>query len=241
MTRIHVDAELGPGLELSLPAAAAHHVRGVLRLVRDDELVVFDGRGAEYEARLVAVARDDVRVLLGAACGRVTESPLEVTLVQSISRGERMDYTIQKAVELGIQRIVPVVSQRTVVRLSAEREDKRLIHWRGIVRHAAEQSGRSCLPEVTAVCTLDNWLAAPARVPAYLLQPDSGRSLASEPAPGSAVALLVGPEGGFERDEIRRLIESGVQAVHLGPRILRTETAALVALAIIQAHWGDLA
>lgn len=241
MTRIYVDAELRIGCELSLPAEAAHHVKSVLRLARDDELVVFDGRGTEYEARLVAVGREDVRVLLVAPLARVSESPLAVTLVQSISRGERMDYTIQKAVELGVRRIVPIVSQRTMVRLSGEREDKRLAHWRGIVRHAAEQSGRTCLPEVAAVDTLPGWLATRAETVAYLLQPEAVRSLASEPAPAGAVALLAGPEGGFDQDEVLRLIGSGVAAVRLGPRILRTETAALVALTIMQAHWGDLA
>lgn len=240
MTRIHVDTALEAGREIALPAEAAHHVRAVLRLTRDAELIVFDGRGAEHEARLLVVSREEVRALLGPAREALRESPLAVTLVQAISRGERMDYTIQKAVELGVQRIVPVVSQRTVVRLSGEREDKRVAHWRGVARHAAEQSGRTVLPEVSAVTTLDAWLAA-WTASAYLLQPAAASSLAAEPAPSGAVALLAGPEGGFDAEEVARLGAAGVRAVRLGPRILRTETAALVALAIMQAHWGDLA
>ena len=241
MPRVYVDADLALGREIVLSSEAAHHVRDVLRLARGDDLFIFDGRGTEHEALLIEVARHAVRAVLGAAHERYTESPLKVTLVQSISRGERMDYTIQKAVELGVRRIVPVTSLRTVVRLDQAREEKRLAHWRGIARHAAEQSGRNCLTEVSAVSTLAEWLRSRDEAVAYFLQPHVTANLAREAMPGAKLTLIAGPEGGFDEREVSLLHDAGVRAIRLGPRILRTETAALVALSIMQAKWGDLA
>ena len=240
MPRIYIDQPLLAGSECELPADAAHHVRDVLRLERDAELTLFDGRGGEYAARLVAVTRGGVRVELGAHHETQVESPLAITLVQSISRGERMDYTLQKAVELGVQAIVPVTSARTVVKLDAAREGRRLDHWRGIVRHAAEQSGRTRLPAVATVVSLSAWLATRGGLVAYLLDPRAPRRLAADAAPAGAVAIVAGPEGGFDDDERARMLAAGVIAARLGPRILRTETAALCALAIMQARWGDI-
>ncbi len=240
MTRIHVDIELSAGSECLLPSSAAHHVRDVLRLERGAELVLFNGRGGEFEAEVLAVSRSEVRAALGAWRAGIAESPLAVTLVQSISRGERMDYTIQKAVELGVQHIVPVTSSRTVVRLDAARADKRLEHWRGIVQHAAEQSGRTRLPSVASVVSLPAWLAETAKLRVYMLDPLATCSLAAQPLPGGDVAIVAGPEGGFSSDEREQMAAAGVVPVRLGPRILRTETAALCALTIMQARWGDL-
>lgn len=240
MPRIHVDIELESGSECVLPSIAAHHVRDVLRLERDAELVLFNGQGGEFEAQLLALSRDEVRAVLGAWRAGIVESPLAVTLVQSISRGERMDYTIQKAVELGVRHILPITSSRTVVRLDNAREEKRLEHWRGIVRHAAEQSGRTVLPSVGAVLSLGAWLAQSAALCAYMLDPFATSSLAAQPTPHHEVAIVAGPEGGFSADEREQMAHSGVIPVRLGPRILRTETAALCALTIMQARWGDL-
>ena len=240
MPRIYVEIELTSGAECALPATAAHHVRDVLRLERGAELVLFNGRGGEYEAQLLAVGRAEVRAVLGVFRHRAVESPLAVTLVQSISRGERMDYTIQKAVELGVHHIVPVTSTRTVVRLDSAREEKRLEHWRGIVRHAAEQSGRIAVPEVTSVLSLTAWLAQANNTRAYMLDPFATTSLAAQAAPVGAVAIVAGPEGGFSGDERAQMARAGVIAVRLGPRVLRTETAALCALTIAQMRWGDL-
>jgi len=240
MPRIHVDIELSAGGECVLPSTAAHHVRDVLRLERDAELVLFNGRGGEFEAQLTAVSRGEVRAMLGAWRTGIEESPLVVTLVQSISRGERMDYTIQKAVELGVHHIVPITSSRTVVRLDNAREEKRLEHWRGIVRHAAEQSGRTVLPSVATVLSLGAWLAQAAALRSYMLDPFATASLAAQPMPASEVAIVAGPEGGFSGDERAQMARAGVVPVRLGPRILRTETAALCALTIMQTRWGDL-
>jgi 16S rRNA (uracil1498-N3)-methyltransferase len=240
MTRIHVDIELSAGSECVLPSGAAHHVRDVLRLERAAELVLFNGRGGEFEAQLLAVSRAEVRAVLGAWRAGIVESPLTVTLVLSISRGERMDYTIQKAVELGVRHIVPVTSSRTVVRLDPARESKRLEHWRGIVQHAAEQSGRTVLPGVATVTSLHDWLAAATSLRAYMLDPFATGSLAAQATPAGEVAIVAGPEGGFSSDEREQMARAGVIPVRLGPRILRTETAALCALTIMQARWGDL-
>ncbi|MGE0482521.1 MAG: 16S rRNA (uracil(1498)-N(3))-methyltransferase [Gammaproteobacteria bacterium] len=239
--RVFVDCALADGIEVTLPAVSAHHVRTVLRLARNAELVLLDGRGAVHEARLTLVSREAVHALVGPALATRGESPLEITLVQSISRGERMDYTLQKAVELGVRHIVPVVSRRTVVRLDQRREDRRLEHWAGVVRHAAEQSERALLPTLAGVTTLDDWLAARGATTAFLLQPGASAPLARQPRPTAAVALLAGPEGGFDPGEVERMLSAGAHAVSLGPRVLRTETAAVAALAVMQALWGDLA
>lgn len=240
MPRIHVDLELSAGSECVLTSSAAHHVRDVLRLERNAELVLFNGRGGEFEAQLLSVSRSEVRALLGAWRSGINESPLSVTLVQSISRGERMDYTLQKAVELGVRHIAPITSARTVVRLDAMRQDKRLDHWRGIVRHAAEQSGRTVLPEVATVQSLVSWLAGAAAMRTFMLDPRANGSLAAQSPPTLPVAILAGPEGGFSEDEREQMAQAGVLAVRLGPRVLRTETAALCALSILQSRWGDL-
>lgn len=238
--RLYVEAALLPGADLELPQAPAHHVRTVLRLARDAEVILFDGRGGEYAARLTVVARDAVRVKLGAHLPGIAEPALALTLVQAISRGERMDYTLQKAVELGVARIVPVASTRSVVRLDAAREDKRVQHWRGVVRHAAEQCGRTRVPDLAPVLKLAEWASRPGPGAHYLLAPGAADSLAGLAMPAGPVTLLAGPEGGFAPEEMARLLEAGARAVRLGPRILRTETAALVALAVMQAQWGDL-
>lgn len=240
MPRIHVEIELTSGAECVLPASAAHHVRDVLRLERSAELVLFNGHGGEYEAHLLAVTRSEVRAVVGSFRHGALESPLCVTLVQSISRGERMDYTIQKAVELGVRTIVPITSTRTVVRLDSAREEKRLEHWRGIVRHAAEQSGRTALPALVAVLSLAAWLENTDKTRAYMLDPFATTSLAGQPAPDGEVAIVAGPEGGFSGDERAQMARAGVTPVRLGPRVLRTETAALCALTILQMRWGDL-
>lgn len=240
-TRVHVDLPLAAGDEVALPVNAAHHVRTVLRLARDDEVVLFDGHGGEFRARLTTVARERVVAAVLEARTGIAESPLALTLVQAISRGERMDYTLQKAVELGVSRVVPVISRRTVVRLDAAREERRIEHWRGILRHAAEQCGRAVVPALDAVATLDQWLARRDNEPAFLLHPAAAVALAAVPDPGPRVTLLAGPEGGFDGAEVERLVAAGVLRVRLGPRVLRTETAAVVAMAVLQARFGDLA
>jgi 16S rRNA (uracil1498-N3)-methyltransferase len=241
MTRIYTAQELTPGTTVTLDDDAAHHVRDVLRCTAGTTLALFNGDGCDYTAELTIVGGGAVTASVIARQPRTHESPLAITLVQAISRGERMDYTVQKAVELGVTAIAPVMSRRSVVRLDGARELKRLAHWRGIVRHAAEQSGRSVLPEVHAIVSLAQWLTARPSGACLSLEPGAERNLAQIPDPGDALAIVAGPEGGFEPEEVALMRAHGVSGVRLGPRILRTETAALCALVVLQTRFGDLA
>jgi 16S rRNA (uracil1498-N3)-methyltransferase len=239
--RIHVDGPLADGQELDLPAAAARHVVQVLRLRPPAPLILFDGSGGEYAATLLPGGSSRVR--LGARTDVERESPLALTLLQGISRGERMDYTIQKAVELGVQRIVPVTTRRSVVRLSAERAAKRRAHWQGVVVSACEQCGRARLPQLLPLQPHEVALhdGAPPEALRFVLAPEATTTLHAIAETPSAVALLVGPEGGLDDSELTAAAAAGWRGIRLGPRVLRTETAGAAALAVLQARWGDLA
>lgn len=237
--RVHCSAaDLRDGARITLDAGATQHVLRVLRLRAGDRLAVFDGRGRECSARLAGTARAGAEVVLETCeeCSR--ESPLRVTLFQGISRGERMDLTIQKAVELGVARIVPLHTERTVVRLDEGRAERRLEHWRGIARAAAEQCGRTRLVDVAPPCPFATGLERPAGV-GLLLDPEGDARADGLPANATEIALLIGPEGGLSGAEGAQARALGFQPLRLGPRILRTETAAIAALAVLQARWGD--
>jgi 16S rRNA (uracil1498-N3)-methyltransferase len=233
--RLFVDGELQPGTRFELPDAAAHHAARVLRLREGDVVLLFDGRGGEYDARLSMPGRDRVLAETGERRDTERETPLAVTLVQAISTSDKMDFTIQKAVELGAVAIHPVFSEKSVVRLSGEREAKKLAHWRRIAIAACEQCGRNRIPEIHEPVALDRY-AAPAGTKILLSPSGAGRlaDLAKGP-----LALAAGPEAGFSGEEEKRLLRAGFAAVRLGPRILRTETAALAALAALNALAGD--
>lgn len=237
--RIHHPGPLPAGRRLELEPTAANHVTRVLRLRPGSPLVLFDGAGNEFDATLEEAHRRAVVVSVGAARAAIAESPLKVTLAQGISRGERMDYTIQKAVELGVERIVPVVTERTVVSLSDERADKRLQHWHGVLVAACEQSGRAHLPRLSPIVTLERWLEAGPDGLGLVLDPRAADGVDALERP-AAVTLLIGPEGGLADHERADAYARGYRGARLGPRILRTETAALAALAVLQYRWGDL-
>lgn len=240
MTRIFVASTLTAGAEVDLPDEAARHVAQVLRMRAGEALTLFDGRGGEYAAVIVDAGRRDVRVRIDQHHPVDRESRLDVTLAQCVSKGDRMDYTIQKAVELGVSRIVPLLSERSVVKLDAERWDKKLEHWRGVAVSACEQSGRTRVPEVAAVQKLDAWLAAPAEGRLRLvLAPTESVSLRTLDA-AATIALLIGPEGGLSDGEIAAARRAGCIGIGLGPRVLRTETAGVATLAALQVLWGDL-
>jgi len=224
-----------------LPDAAAHHAARVLRLRVGDAITLFNGEGGEYAARITTLGRHEVEVEIGPHDPVERESPLAVTLVQAISSGERMDVTIQKAVELGVTAIVPVVSERCVVRLHGERAGKRLAHWRQIVTSACEQCGRNRVPVVHGVIPLMAWLKTDAGgLRRWVLVPDvAAPALRDQPRPDRAMAVLVGPEGGFSDAEMEAARQAGCLPVRLGPRVLRTETAAPALLAAVQGLWGD--
>jgi len=238
--RIHVELPLSTGATVELPATAARHVQRVLRLHTGAALVLFDGHGAEYAARISAGDRHRVRCSVGQPLPSLPEPALHITLLQGIARGERMDLTIQKAVELGASAIVPVRCARSTVRLDAARARRRLEHWQAVVTAACEQCGRSRVPLVAPIADLDEAVRGTPAAARLLLRAGVATALAGQPAPQSpALALLAGPEGGLDAAELRCAEDAGFTAVHLGPRILRTETAAVAALAAIQALWGD--
>jgi 16S rRNA (uracil1498-N3)-methyltransferase len=237
--RIYTEQTLSSGAQAVLEGDAANHIGRVLRLRANSPLVLFDGSGGEYEAVLASVGKREVVAEVGAYRAVEAESKLELTLIQAISRGERMDFTLQKAVELGVSRIIPVSSTRSVVNLDGDRRERRHDHWLKIIVGACEQSGRNRLPQLLPLRTLSEALAAPMEGLGLVLDPSGKSSLGSLPRANS-VTLLVGPEGGLDDAEVAQSLSAGFQGLRLGPRVLRTETAALVALAVLQAGWGDL-
>ncbi len=239
LRRIHSDQPLRPGAEVTLRADAANHVLRVLRLRRGDTLVLFDGSGCDYAGEITRLGRDDVTVVVGAGHAVANESPLALTLVQGVCRGARMDTVVQKATELGVARIRPVLTARSVVKLDEARGDRRQAHWQRVAVAAAEQSGRSRVPVVEEPVTLEAALPALAAYPARLLLDPQGESLRTLTLGSEPLALLVGPEGGLAPEEVRLARDCGFRPVKLGPRILRTETAPLAALAVLQFLAGD--
>ena len=241
LARFFVDSPLASGARLALPERAAHHATRVLRLRTGDALTLFDGRGGEYDATIADLGRDAVNVEVAAWRDLERESPLAITLAQGISSAERMDLTVQKAVELGVAAIQPLDCEKSVVRLDARRAESRLAHWRRIVISACEQCGRNRLPDVrppltvAALCEATRaehtkWLLAP-EAPTRLR--DAARGF------GESLLMAAGPEVGFSDAEVPALLDAGYVPVQLGPRILRTETAALAAIAALNAIAGD--
>ena len=239
LTRVYTDTLIKLDEALDLPQDASHHLGRVLRLRPDHNIQVFNGRGGYYTARIMAVGKRGVTVLPLEHVVEERESSLLITLGQGISRGQRMDYTIQKAVELGVSSIVPLVTEFSNVRLDEERSSKRQTHWQSIVIHACEQCGRTRLPEVAAPRPFGEWFGSAAAGHKLMLAPAAGKTL-KQLAPQQSCVLLAGPEGGFSEGEAAAAIAAGYEVVTLGPRVLRTETAAVAALAAIQALWGDL-
>lgn len=241
--RFHVQGKLGNGSEVRLHPDAAHHAVRVLRLAVGEPVVLFDGLGGEFEARITRIDRGDVSVKTGAHLDVERESPLHIRLVQGLSSGDRMDITLQKAVELGVAAIQPVATERSVVKLKDERAQRRVEHWQNLVISACEQCGRNRVPEVLPLMSLPDWLAqldmrAPDDEARLLLSPAATVPLkALSPVP--RMTLLIGPEGGLSPAETQLAQSRGFKPVRLGPRILRTETAALATLSAIQAIWGD--
>jgi 16S rRNA (uracil1498-N3)-methyltransferase len=239
LNRVYVDAVLAPGIRLELPPAAGVHLAKVLRVRNGDELVVFAGDGYEYAASVESVRGSRVAVALGAARAVDRESPLAVTLVQCIARADRMDVIVQKATELGAARIVPVQSRRGVVRLDGTQAQSKAAHWRAIAVSACEQCGRNRLPAIEAPRRLIDYLGTlPPGGTRLLLEPGAA-ALTAAPN-GAAVSIAIGPEGGLDDEEIEAFRLAGFAAIGLGPRVLRTETAAIAALAWLQGLYGDL-
>jgi len=242
VSRLYTPASLATGKTVELDDDNGHYVRTVLRLKKDDEVILFNGHGGEYLCTIMEVSRKTVLIHVGQWHDRSVESPLQVTLGLGISRGDRMDLSVQKAVELGVNRITPLLTERCLVQFKGEKKPQRLLHWQKIVQHAAEQSGRTALPDLLEIEQLQNWVDKQQGLKVFL-DPYAETTLADlkpEPLTGSInVTLLTGPEGGFSDQERDIAKASGFIPVRLGSRILRTETASLAALAAVQMLWGD--
>lgn len=236
LSRFFIDAPLSLG-QHELPEAQAHYIARVLRLAAGDAVQLFDGSGHEYRGTLLEAGKKRVTVELVEALPGLAESPLRIHLGQGLSRGERMDWAIQKATELGVSEITPLFSERCEVRLSEERGDKRLAHWRQVAISACEQCGRSVLPTIHPPLALADWLAQTTAELRLVLHPVA-EPLTSHARPAS-LAFLIGPEGGLSDAEVAQAQRAGYQAARLGPRVLRTETAPVVALSVAQQLWGD--
>lgn len=242
LIRVYVEAPLAPGAQLELKGSAHQHLTRVLRLGAGDPVTLFNGDGQDYPSTINALRRGTATVEVLSASPARAETPLAVTLVQGIARGERMDLVVQKATELGVAAIQPVMTARSVVKLDAASRERRRAHWAGIAAAACEQCGRARLPGIAPPVSLPEWLAGSVRPGVLRLQldPDAAQSLAARAAGAVAIELLVGPEGGLAQDEQDAARQTGYLSCQLGPRVLRSETAAIAALAVLQATAGDL-
>src|SRR5262249_574845 len=228
------------GNEVSLTGSAAAHVSRVLRLRAGDALTLFNGSGGEYAGTLLASKGGTVTVAVGEAREPVREAPLRTILAQGVWRGDRMDLTVQKATELGVSQILPVLTERSVVRLDAQQTARKLGHWRRIAVAACEQCGRNRLPEITAPVSLKEMLRTDLKASTHLLlSPEATLKIAELPRPAGGVTVLIGPGGGLTEEEDESVRAAGFVAVRLGPRVLRTETAALAVLTLLQREFGD--
>jgi 16S rRNA (uracil1498-N3)-methyltransferase len=242
-TRLFVDEPIKVGTNIELRGDQARYVGRVLRMRPGDALTLFNGEGAEYRASIETFSKDLITTVIEEETSRSAESPLRITLIQGISRGDRMDFAIQKATELGVAGIQPILTEYSVVRLEPKRAGKKQAHWRNVAASACEQCGRNQLPFIDAPTTflkmLETWHDSP--VPRLILQPGATQTLKSFDLANGEAVILVGPEGGFSELEYENAGVAGFQSVGFGPRVLRTETAALAAIAALQTLYGDLA
>jgi len=241
LTRLFVSDNLNASQQLRLRGEQARYIGRALRLRVGDSVSVFNGDDGEFSASVVTIERDSVTIQIESPIDTATESNLKLHLVQGISRGERMDFVVQKATELGVKRISPVLTEYGVVKLDGARAAKRRDHWQAVAESACEQSGRTRPPLIDAPMDLNAWFGARAKEPDtdLILRPGATMALVAIESPKTKVCLLIGPEGGFSDKEYEDADVSGFAAVSLGPRILRTETAALAALTVAQSLWGD--
>jgi 16S rRNA (uracil1498-N3)-methyltransferase len=238
--RIYTESLLKEGTTTELDDNAAQHVGRVLRMQPGQELVLFNGDGQDYPGTITAAGKKQIEVQIGSPIPNATESPLKIVLGQTLSKGDRMDYAIQKAVEMGVTQIVPLTTERCDVKLKYDREEKRLSRWQAIAVNAAEQCGRAVAPDVLPVMTIEKWLEHARTCDLRLvLHHRTKQSLTSLVKPGS-VAIMIGPEGGLTNHEITRAANEGFLPTALGPRVLRTETAPVAAIALCQWLWGDM-
>lgn len=239
--RIYHDGKLTVGATVQLSLAASHHLLKVLRAKPGSNIILFNGEAGEYTARLIdSPYPKQVCAQLENFLTTLTESPLQIHLFQAISRGEKMDFTIQKAVELGVNKITPLFTEFSNVKLNEERGEKKIRHWQQIIISACEQSGRTSVPTINPPINFHLAITECKETFKLILHPMVDQHLAELTSPPKVIALLVGAEGGFSEAEIKLAMQQGFIPLQLGPRILRTETAGLAALAILQSKWGDM-
>lgn len=236
--RIYSPQPLAPDATIELATEASHHLARVLRMQRGDTLILFNGDGGEYPATIAAIDKRSVTVATAQRVENDLESPLQLQLGIAMSKGDRMDWIVQKATELGVARIAPLYSERVELKLQGERAEKKLEHWRGVAIAACEQCGRNRLPEITDVQPLATWLEQTTAERKFVLHHRSTAVLDAAVRPAS-VALLIGPEGGLSETEIAAAERHDFASLRLGPRVLRTETAPLAAIGVLQYVWGD--
>jgi 16S rRNA (uracil1498-N3)-methyltransferase len=241
LTRVFVDEDLAIGQRLAVEGSAGNHIVRVLRSRVGDELTIFNGRGGEYGASIEEIRRDTVQVSVRERRDEERESQFDLTLAQGMSRGERMDWVVQKATELGVTRIVPVFTERSVVHLDERQAAKKVQHWRGIAVSACEQCGRNVVPQIAVPVTLYGLLEQPlGKGISLLLSPTAQQRIVDIAGSPAGATVLIGPEGGLARMEHDAALRAGFTSVRMGPRVLRTETAAVCALALLQQKFGDL-
>jgi 16S rRNA (uracil1498-N3)-methyltransferase len=243
VTRVYVDAPLSPGATVALPESAAGHLLRVLRLGVGDACVLFNGDGRDYDARIAGAGKRDASVDVLSARELGNESPLRIVLLQALARGEKMDWIVQKATELGVAGLAPVASERGEVKLDGERADKRVAHWRSVAISACEQSGRARVPDIAAPQPLAKALSElPPHTQSFTLDPEAETSISTLQLDAREdIVVAIGPEGGWSAGDLALLRGAGFTGLRLGPRVLRTETAGLAAIAALQARFGDFA
>lgn len=239
-TRVYVETNLTAGVSVTIGDDSFHHLSHVLKHREGDTIYAFDGNGGYFESTIISKSKRSITLQPEIFVKDNRESGLRLTLAQGVSRGQKMDFTIQKAVELGVYIFVPIMTDRSNVRLDSERSDKRLNHWQKIIISACEQCGRNVLPTILEPVKLEEWVSVDTNSMRLVLEPESGSSFSDLKHEDADISLICGPEGGLSDNELDICTKSGYLAVSLGPRILRTETAAISALAILQSRWGDI-
>lgn len=237
-TRVYIDQPIQTNLPLTLDKNAARHLTQVLRLKAGAQCQLFNGNGYDFAAEIISIKKNSCTVRVLSQSDKEALNVLETHLAIGISRGERMDYAIQKSVELGVNRITPLFTKRTQVSLAGDRLQKRLKHWKGVIISACEQSGRRYIPALNQAQAISDWLLEP-HANGLILDHRSKQSLSDLTAPSSSITLLIGPEGGLTEQERELAMQSDFTGIRLGPRVMRTETAPIAALAGIQTLWGD--
>jgi len=239
LPRIYQPIILKPKSEVKLSDDASHYISRVMRYAIQDKIILFNGQGGEYLSAIKEITKKSVIVFIQEFVSQEVESPLKICLAQGISRGEKMDFTIQKAVELGVTSVVPLFTERCNVKLDKERSEKRIQHWQAVAVSACEQSGRNIVPEIQSITTLLDFLNTKPEGTKLILSPTAETKLSQTKIASQNITILIGPEGGFSDNEINLAINSEFQPICLGPRILRTETAALAAISALQTLCGD--